>query len=220
MTRLTLRSSAPAVRAQTRAYAERARQLASQLRCEIRVPERAAATRGLVVLMGVPGAGKSHCARLLADRLGAAHVASDEIRSRLFIAATYAEEENAAIFACVDALVDGLLADGHRVIVDATNLLARYRGASVSAAQRHGAPVVHVLVTADEAEILARLAGRRTARAADDHSDADERIYRRMRDRAFEPPEEGYLELRNGPDLPAEIERVAREVESACARAM
>ena len=61
---------------------------------------------------------------------------------------------------------------------------------------------------------------RGTARAADDHSDADERVYERMRDRPLEPPTEGYLELVNGPELEANVERVAREVERVCAAAI
>ncbi len=217
MTRVGARSSAAATRAQTRAYAQHVDVLVAQLREEIGAPAVPAGTAGLVVLMGYPGVGKSHCARLLAARLGAAHVASDQLRSRLFIAATYADEENATIFKCVDALVDGLLADRHRVIVDATNLVERYRAASVRAARRHGAPLVFVRVTSDETAIRARLSERRAARAADDHSDADERVYERMRDRPFEPPAEGYLELVNGADLEADIERVAREVERVCA---
>lgn len=216
MTRLRLRASTAAVRAQTRAYAVRVDELVTQLRGEMAAPRPSAGSPVVVVLMGVPGAGKSHCARLLAARIGGAHVASDQLRSRLFIAATYADDENAAIFRCVDGLVDRLLGERHRVIVDATNLLAHYREASVGAARRHRAPIVFVRVTSDEAAIRARLAGRRTARALDDHSDADERVYERMRDRAFEPPAEGYLELRNGPDLDAEIERVAQDVERAC----
>jgi predicted kinase len=138
----------------------------------------------------------------------------------LFIAPSYSSEENATLFACVEALVDGLLAERHRVIVDATNLLARYRSASVDAARRHGAPVVFVRVVADEMEIRARLAQRRSARAADDHSDADEQVYERMRDRPFEPPAEGYLELVNGTDLAAGIERIAAELERVCASAI
>lgn len=58
---------------------------------------------------------------------------------------------------------------------------------------------------------LARLAERRRERRADDHSDADETIYRKMG--TFEPPEGGHVELTNGPDLDAGIERVAKEVE-------
>jgi predicted kinase len=207
------------VKAQTRVYAERVDELVTQLRQEIGAPAVPAGSPALVVLMGYPGVGKSHCARLLAARLGAAHLASDQLRSRLFIAPTYADAENATIFRCVDALVETLLREEHRVIVDATNLVARYRAASVDAAGRTGAPVVYVRVIADEAAIRGRLARRRTARAADDHSDADERVYERMRDRPFEPPPEGHLELVNGDELDAAIERVAREVEVRCARA-
>ena len=180
-----LGSSAAATKAQTRAYAEHVEVLVAQLREEIGVPATPAGGRGLVVLMGYPGVGKSHCARLLAERLGAAHVASDQLRSRLFIAPTYSEAENATIFKCLDALVDGLLADGHRVIVDATNLLARYRAASVDAAERRHAPIVFVRVVADDAAVRDRLAQRRVARAANDHSDADlERITAEALERA------------------------------------
>ena len=219
MTRPGLGSSAAAVKAQTRAYALRADELVAQLRHEIEAPPTPAGRPALVVLMGYPGVGKSHCARLLATRLGAAHIASDQLRSRLFIAPTYADAENATIFRCVDALVDGMLGEGHRVIVDATNLVARSRAASVGAAQRAGAPIVFIRVVADEAAIRGRLEQRRTARAADDHSDADLRVYERMRDRPFEPPPEGHLELVNGDDLHAEIERIANDVELRCAPA-
>ena len=220
MTRLRLRPSPAAVRGQTRAYAERVDELVALLRTEIGGPPTPPRGRpALVVLMGVPGAGKSHCARLIGARLGAAHIATDQLRSRLFIAASYAEEENATIFRCVEALVDQLLGEGHRVIVDATNLVARNRAATVAAARRHAVPLVFVRVVSDEAMILARLASRRTARAPDDHSDADVRIYEQMKEQTFEPPDGGFIELRNGPGLADEIERVALAVERACASA-
>jgi len=214
-----MRSSAAASRAQTRAYADHVDVLVAQLRDEIGAPRTPAGTPALVVLMGYPGVGKSHCARQLATRLGAAHVASDQLRSRLFIAPSYSELENVTLFKCVDALVDGLLAERHRVIVDATNLLERYRAASVAAARRRTAPIVFVRVTADEAAVRERLALRRVARAASDHSDADETVYERMRDRPFEPPAEGYLEIVNGPDVLSGIGRVVAEVERVCASA-
>ena len=75
MTRL--RSSAAASRAQTQAYADHVDDLVAQLRDEIGAPRTPAGTPALVVLMGYPGVGKSHCARLIATRIGAAHVASD-----------------------------------------------------------------------------------------------------------------------------------------------
>ena len=215
MTKLPRRSGA-ATAAQTRAYAMRADVLAPQLRAEIAtVPATARGRPALVVVMGLPAVGKSHCARLLCARLGAAHVASDELRSRLFIAASYADEENRAVFAAVTALVDGLLGEGHRVVVDATNLLARNRAGTIGVARRRGIPVTYVRVTSSDEDARARLRSRRARRAAGDHSEADEPIYERMRRQPFEPPAEGFLELTNGADLAGEIDRIVAAVERA-----
>ena len=210
------RPSGAATAAQTRAYATRPEVLAPQLRAEIAtVPATPHGRPALVVVMGLPGVGKSHCARLLCARLGAAHVASDELRSRLFIAASYADEENRAVFGAVTALVAALLGEGHRVVVDATNLVARNRAGAIGAARRRGVPVTYVRVTASDEDTRARLASRRAAPGADDHSEADELIYDRMRARPFEPPAEGFLELQNGANLAAGIDRIVAAVEAA-----
>jgi len=164
------------------------------------------------MLMGFPGVGKTHCARLLAARLGAANVATDQLRSRLFIAASYADDENRAVFGIAEALVDELLSEGHIVILDATNLVARYRAPMEGVAARRGVTPLHVLVVADDAEARARLAARAIARADGDHSDADVGVYDRMRERGFEAPEH-FVELRNGPDVSADVERIARSLE-------
>lgn len=197
-----------AARGQTRALTEHSRELVAQLRTEIGVPARPNGRAALVMLMGFPGAGKTHCARLLAIRLGAAHVATDQLRSRLFIAPSYADEENRAVFGLTEALVDELLSEGHVVVLDATNLVARYRAPMESLAARRSVTLLHVFVVANDAEARARLAARAVARADGDHSDADVGVYERMRSRGFEAPER-FVELRNGPDLTAEIERVA-----------
>lgn len=194
--------------AQTRALAAHSRELVAQLRAELGVPAVPNGHPAVVMLMGFPGVGKTYCARLLASRLGAAHVATDHLRSRLFIAASYADEENRAVFSLAEALVDELLTEGHVVVVDATNLLARYRAPMESLARRRGATLLHVLVVADDADARARLAARAVARADGDHSDADVGVYERMRRRGFEAPER-FVELRNGPDLASEIARIA-----------
>jgi predicted kinase len=204
-----------ATAAQTRAYAARPDVLSAQLRAEIaNVPATPHGKPALILVMGLPGVGKSHCARLLCARLGAAHVASDELRSRLFIAASYADEENRAVFAAATALVDELLEEGHRVVLDATNLVARNRAGTVEAARRRGIPVTYVRVVSSDEDARGRLASRRTERAVGDHSEADESIYDRMRARSFEPPAEGFLELVNGPELAVEIDRIVAAVES------
>lgn len=210
------RRTAAASKGQTRAYAERLADLVPVLRSEVPAPATPHGQPLVVVLMGQPGVGKSHCARLLCARLDAAHISSDQLRSRLFIAASYAPDESATVFRAADALADLLLSEGHRVVLDATNLLQRNRGSATETARRRGVPIIHVRIVAAEDEVLARLADRRRDRQAGDHSDADETIYRRMA--TFEPPEGGHLELTNGPDLEAGIERIAMEVER-CARA-
>ncbi len=217
MTRPTrpVRNSDSATRAQTRSLAAHRRALVAQMREEIGVPAVAAGRAALVMLMGLPGVGKSYCGRLLAADLGAAHVATDHLRSWLFIAPTYTTEENAAVFGIAEALVDELLWEGHVVVLDATHLIARYRAPSEGVARARGAPIHHVLVTADDAAVRARLEARTHDRAADDHSDADVRIYERMRSREFEPPAGGYLEIRNGPSVADEVARVAAVVRGA-----
>jgi len=211
----TVKLSDAGIRAQTRALAAHRRALTAQLREELGVPARPAGTAALVLLMGLPGVGKSYCARLLAGRLGAAHVATDHLRSRLFIAASYADEENAAVFGIAEALLDDLLAEGHVVVLDATHLVARNRAPAEGVARARSARLVHVLVTSDDAAARARLDERSRTRGDGDHSDADVRVYERMRAREFEPPATGYLEIRNGADVLAEIDRVVARLRTA-----
>lgn len=208
------RRSATATRGQTRVIAENVAEVVEGLLAGMPVPSRPNGRPAVALLMGFPGVGKTHCARLLAARLGAAHVASDELRSRLFVAASYAPEENAAVFRVVDGLVERLLAAGHRVIVDATHLTARTRAGVETLAAKRGVRCARVLVTSEEADVLGRLAERRHSRADHDRSDADERVYRAMRDRGFEPPESSFSTIRNGPELEREIDRVAGELEA------
>jgi predicted kinase len=209
------RPSGAATVAQTRAYAMRPEVLATQLRAELATVPKPHGRPALIVVMGLPGVGKSYCARLLCERLGAAHVASDELRSRLFVAASYADEENRAVFAVVSALVEALLGEGHRVVVDATNLIARNRAGTIGVARRRGVAVTYVRISAPDDDVRARLAARRAGRAPGDHSEADEPIYERMRAQPFEPPPEGFLELANGPRLAAELDRVVAAVEAS-----
>lgn len=206
-----IRPSSVATRAQTRALADHVPDVVETLLAQTPKPSTQRATAAVAVLMGLPGTGKTHCARLLAERLGAAHVASDELRSRLFVAASYTDDENAALFRIVDGLVDRLLDLGHRVIVDATHLSSRSRASLAALAERRAIPITYVLVEADEGDVLARLAGRRAARAAHDRSDADEAVYRRMRERGFEPPGE-HLTIRSGPDVDRQIAAAATEI--------
>lgn len=210
-----VRSSDAARRAQTRGLLTGRRELVAQLREELGVPRTPVGRARLVMLMGYPGVGKSHCARLLATRLGAAHIATDHLRRRLFIAPTYAVDENDAVFGIAEALVDELLGEGHVVVLDATHLLARYRAPAENVARARGVPIHHVLVTSDDADTRTRLERRMRDRDDEDHSEADVAVYDTMRSRKFEPPAGAYLEIRNGDSVAAEAERVAALIAGA-----
>lgn len=211
----------PGVTAQTRLYAERAEQLARSLLAETALP-RPAGRRALVALIGLPGSGKSHLGRLLAARLGAVVVASDQLRRRIFVAPSYGAGESAMVFAIAHAMARELLARDHAVVFDATNLRERDRRPLYEIAEQIGARLVLVRIYAPEPEIYARL-GRRRLRgvpedqhAPPDASDADERVYAAMRDR-YEEPRRPYLVVDTTGDLAAAVERVAACVEDGCA---
>src|SRR5262245_4042982 len=120
----------------------------------------------------------------------------------------------------VDGLAERLLDEGHRVIVDATHLRHDTRRSVAALALRRDVPLAYLLVTSSERDTLARLAQRARARAADDHSEADERIYGAMRSRGFDEPDVPYRTLVNGPDLEADVDRIAASLEDRWSGAM
>ena len=172
--------------------------------------------RVLVVLIGLPGSGKSHLARLLAQRLGAVVVATDQLRRRLFIAPSYVRLETRTVFALAHVLARRLLAERHTVIFDATNLRESDRRPLYALARGTEAGLVLVRAVAAEPTIRERLAGRQSRVSAADASDADVRVYEMMRER-FEEPSRPVLVVETGGDLEREIARVSEVVRSACA---
>jgi predicted kinase len=171
--------------------------------------------RVIVVLMGLPGVGKSHFGRILAQELDAVVVASDALRRRLFVAPSYGLAETRAVFALAHAVARALLSEGHTVIFDATNLIERDRLPLYALARDAQAGVVLVRVTAAEAVIHARLAGRLAQAPGDDASEADARVYELMRER-FEAPARPYLTVDTGADLAPAARRIAEAARAAC----
>ncbi len=179
-------------------------------------PPAAVGCRALVLLIGLPGSGKSHVARSLAAHLGAVVVASDALRRRLFVAPSYVRAESQTVFALAHAMARLLLAERHIVIFDATNLRERDRRPLYALASATAAGLVLVRVTAPEAVIRARLEGRLARISALDQSEADLRVYELMRER-YEEPSRPALTIDRVGDLEREIERVAEAVRASCA---
>jgi predicted kinase len=133
----------------------------------------------LILLSGVPGAGKTTFAHALAKVMSFEHFESDAIRRRLAVQPSYTPEESARVFSHAERLVSAVLASGHHALIDATNLSPKDRKRFIRLAARTGATLICVRVVAPEATIRARLASPRSG-----YSQATVAIYELMRDRA------------------------------------
>jgi predicted kinase len=189
--------------------------IAAELAAAEPAPERAGPP-SLVVLVGLPASGKSHLARLVAERLGAAIVSSDALRRRLFVAPSYAATESRTVFALVRALARRLLGHGRVVVVDATNLRERDRAPLYAAAREAGAPVVVVRVVAPEPITRERLGRRASRTSTADASEADWAVYRMMRER-YEAPARPYLTVDTSEDSDHAVDSVVEAVRRASA---
>lgn len=135
-------------------------------------------TPALILLSGLPGAGKTTFAHALAEVLDFEHVESDAVRRGLAPRPAYTPPENGLVFETVEARARAALEAGRHALVDATNLSNRDRRRFVRLARRLDATLIPVRLTAPEATIRDRLANPREG-----FSQADVAVYEAMRDR-------------------------------------
>ncbi len=120
----------------------------------------------LALTVGLPGAGKSAVAEVLAERLGAVRLSADQERRRLFGASLAAREGAGAADADISRLTDqrlatlaeGALAAGVSVLIDASSLRRDQREALRQAAARCQASFKLLQCEAPEPTLRARLA--------------------------------------------------------------
>jgi len=150
----------------------------------------------LVVMMGLPGVGKTYVARQLAERIGAFHFLSDSIRKQLLgipVGQRRSEGYGRGIYRgdigkrTYDEMLRRsrvYLSAGFSVIADATFLSEDSRQRAGEMAAKAGAPVLFVFADCPERTVRARLR-RRTAEYS--FSDATFPVYRAMKKRYFGP---------------------------------
>ena len=170
----------------------------------------------LVVVTGLPGAGKSTLARALGERSGWPVVRSDEVRRELvapwsgdpLVAAAfpgaYDVEVTGRTYATMLERAEASLGQGQSVVVDATFAASAQRRAAEAAARRAVADLVVLHCRADRAVREERLVAR--AGRGRDVSGADVEVARAMERAGAEAPWEGAYELDTTGGLPTALE--------------
>ena len=166
----------------------------------------------LVVVAGLPGTGKSQFSREVRLRTGAVILESDAIRRLLFERPSYSWFESRRVFAALHAAVERLLAAGISCIVDATNVAEAYRQPLYDIAERHGAKLIVVEVTAPPEVAIARLSER--AVAPEKLSEADVAVYERMQ-QAWEEIGREHFVVDTSKPMDEAADAVAREMDDA-----
>jgi hypothetical protein len=150
----------------------------------------------LVVMMGLPGVGKTYVARRLAERIGAFHLLSDSVRKQLLglpVGQRQIEDYGSGIYrgnisektyAELLRRARVFLSSGFSVIADATFLGEDSRKRAREVAKRAGVPVLFVFADCRERIVRSRL-HRRAGEYS--FSDATFDVYRAMKSRYFRP---------------------------------
>ena len=145
----------------------------------LQLPPRPAGPAVLVVLAGLPGAGKSHLAAAVAAQRAVVIVRADTVRKALVPQPTYSPVESGRVYRTCHAVLRILLTKGYPTLFDATNLTAPGRRTLLCIARATGVPYFLVWVEAAPAIVRERLVRRGRGTSAYD-SDADWSVYRAM----------------------------------------
>ncbi len=163
----------------------------------------------LIILVGLPGSGKSFFAAKLVERIQSVVLESDFLRKTLVRQPVYTNWESLRVFRAIYGLAQELLGAKYNVILDATNLNEDHRRPLHTIAAETGAKaiLVHLNTPRDVAE--ARLTDR-TARR-DGYSDADWAVYQQL-ETGFEPIKEPHFEVMSAMDISPIIDKIVLEV--------
>ncbi len=163
-----------------------------------------------IVVSGLPGTGKSYFCRKLAERLPLAILGSDVLRKILFPAPSYSLKESSRLFHACHLLIEELLSKGIPLVLDATNLSERNREKLYHIADQMGAKLIIVRIEAPPSVVQQHLEARLEGANPEDKSEADWKVYQRMRKSVQRIPRQ-HLAVDTSRDITPVIGKVVRQ---------
>ncbi len=176
----------------------------------LKLPE-PVASPALIVVSGLPGTGKSHFCRKLAERIDLVILESDSLRKLLFPTPAYSKEESTQLFRACHGLVEELLRKGISVALDATNLEEHNREQLYHIADQSGARLIIVRMEAPPEVVQQRLERRSRREDQLDHSEADWNVYSKMKP-TVEKIGRNHFAVDSSKDIAPVIDKIVRLV--------
>src|SRR4030042_5722213 len=137
-----------------------------------------------IIVSGLPGTGKSYFCHRLAERVSLVILESDSLRKLLFPSPSYSTQESFRLFQACYHLIEDLLKRGIPLALDATNLEERHRERLYHIADQVGANLIIVRVDAPPEVVYQRLEKRARGINHEDNSEADWKVYQKMKSSA------------------------------------
>lgn len=147
----------------------------------------------IIMVMGLPGSGKTYFARHLSERLGTPYVGSDQTRKEKHAMGKYSLKDRRNVYEEMLSRMEQHLTSGEPVILDATFYKEDLRLPFAILAKNKGIPLYKLWIEAPIEVIKERVSSRR------DDSDADFAVYQKL-SADFEPPSMPYLKMMSGQD--------------------
>lgn len=156
----------------------------------------------VVVVCGLPGAGKTTVAEHAADRLDAELLRTDVVRTDLFPDPEYTDAEMRAVYDELFERAAAIVHGGDSVVLDGTFQHREHRDSAQATADDLGVPATLVKVECEEAVVRERIRQR-----SDDESDADFAIHQQYRE-SFDGIEREHAVVDNSEGLASTHEQV------------
>jgi len=176
----------------------------------VQLPD-AEAQPALIIVSGLPGTGKSHLCRKLAERLPSLVLESDALRKSLFPSPTYSQEESSHLFRTIHHLIEGFLKKGITIILDATNLAERHRERLYNIAERLNTKLILLRTEAPPEVVQERLKVRSKVKDKEGNSDADWTVYQKMKP-TVQKIQRNHYTVDTSRDITPFLDKIVREV--------